>query len=141
MSKIAVAVVISSLFLSLDRSASSADESVFSGPQVGESLPPLKVVLAYGAKKGDEVDLAAAANRRPSLLVIVSGANRPAARLTRVLMNYAEMCDSDRLSAALVWLDDDRSGAQRYLQQDGAVGSRSRCLRLDARTHDSLASS
>ena len=94
-----------------------ADEPVFSGPQAGERLPKLSVVLALGDKQGDQIDLIAVADGKPQLLVFVSGANRPAARLTRALMNYAEMRADDRLSAALVWLDGDRTAAQQYLRQ------------------------
>lgn len=107
--------VICTLLFSLAGVVFSAEESVFSGPQPGEKLPPLPVVMAYGSQKGKQVDFVAAAGRKPSLLVFVRGANRPAARLTRVLMNYAEMCAGDKLSAAVVWLDGDRSAAQRYL--------------------------
>jgi hypothetical protein len=90
---------------------------IFSGPQAGEKLPPLKVILAYGAKRGEEVDVVAGADGNPLLLVFVSGSNRPAARLTRALMNYAEMGAEEELSAALVWLDDDPTAAQQYLQR------------------------
>lgn len=78
---------------------------------------PLKVTLAYGAKQGSEVDLVQAAAGRPTLLVLIHGANRPAARLTRILLNYAEMRSQKELYAAAVWLADDRSGAEQYLRQ------------------------
>ena len=63
-------------------------------------------------KCGDEdgeggVDLVEESDGRPTLLVFVHGANRPAARLTRVLMNYAETRTDDGLYAATIWLDDD----------------------------------
>ena len=94
-----------------------AADTPFSGPQTGEKLMPLKVALAYGTSKGTEIDLVQAAAGRPTLLVLVQGANRPAARLTRILLNYAEMRSQDGLYAAAVWLADDRSGAEQYLQQ------------------------
>ncbi|MGD9855648.1 MAG: hypothetical protein AB7U20_11945 [Planctomycetaceae bacterium] len=95
-----------------------ADEapSLFSGPQVGEKLPPLKASLAYGEQAGEVVDLVELAAGRPTLLVIVNGSNRPAANLTRCLMNYAEMHE-DKLFAATVYLADDLSGAETLLRQ------------------------
>jgi hypothetical protein len=84
---------------------------------VGEKLPPLKVALAYGPSRGAEVDVVKSAEGGPLLLVIVNGANRPAAQLTRTLMNYAEIRQPDGLHAAVVWLDGDRSGAEQYLEK------------------------
>ena len=95
-----------------------ADEpvSVFSGPQVGESLPPLAVSLAYGDKTGNTVDFVEQAAGMPTLLVIVNGANRPAAGLTRALMNFSEM-QGDHLFAGVVYLDGDLSAAEKYLHR------------------------
>jgi hypothetical protein len=101
----------------ISASAAAGDEPVFSGPQPGEPLTPLPVVQAYGDDRGKTVDLAETATGKPTLLVIVNGANRPAARLTRALLNYAEMRSGDGLFAALVWLDADRSAAETYLNQ------------------------
>jgi hypothetical protein len=50
------------------------------------------------------------------MLVIVNGSNRPAARLTRALMNFAEMHE-ERLFAGVVYLDGDRSAAVAQLKQ------------------------
>ena len=50
---------------------------VFSGPQAGERLAPIPVVLVYGKEAGMTVDLVKRAAGRPTLLVIVNGANRP----------------------------------------------------------------
>lgn len=94
----------------------AADDVVYSGPQPGEELQPLNVVRAYGDDR-ETVDLLEESAGQPTLLVFVHGANRPAARLTRVLMNYAEMRTEDGLFAAMIWLDDDRSGAEQYLKQ------------------------
>lgn len=92
------------------------DDVVFSGPQPGEELQPLNVVPAY-AEQQDPIDLIDRSGGKPTLLVFVHGANRPAARLTRVLMNYAEMRAGDGLYAATIWLAEDRSGAELYLRQ------------------------
>lgn len=97
--------------------ADGADETMlFSGPQKGELLPPLKVSRVYGKQRGEVVDFITEAKGRPALLVVVNGSNRPAARLTRVLMNYAEM-QGEKLFAGVVYLDKDRSAAQKALQR------------------------
>ena len=54
------------------------DKAIFSGPQVGEKLPAMKVTIAYGQNATKTVDLIELAAGRPTLLVIVNGANRPA---------------------------------------------------------------
>jgi hypothetical protein len=89
---------------------------VFSGPQSGENLPALKVTLVYGKDAGQTVDLVERAAGKPTLLVIVNGSNRPAARLTRILMNFAEMQQA-QLFAGVVYLDDDQTAAVRQLKR------------------------
>lgn len=89
---------------------------IFSGPQPGERLPAMVVTLAYGPDAGQQVDLIERAAGRPTLLVIVNGSNRPAARLTRVLMHFTEMYE-DELFAAVVYLDRDPSAAAEQLAQ------------------------
>lgn len=92
------------------------DTEVFSGPQAGEILPPLKVMLVHGKGVSGTVDFIELASGKPTLLVIVSGTNRPAASLTRCLMNYAEM-QPNKLFAGTVYLDADPSAAESYLRQ------------------------
>ncbi|MEO1997176.1 MAG: hypothetical protein ABGZ17_18055 [Planctomycetaceae bacterium] len=110
--------VLIGLLLSGPALTACADEQaqVFSGPQAGESLPPFRVSLAFGEDVGHVVDYVKLADGRPSLLVIVNGANRPAAALTRSLMNFAEM-QGELLFAGVVYLDDDVSDAGKYLRQ------------------------
>lgn len=93
----------------------AADEITYSGPQVGEALPPLQAIRAYGDRQGESFDPVTAAEGGPLLLVFIHGANRPAARVTRALMNYAQMRAEDGLAAATIWLDDDRAAAMQYL--------------------------
>jgi hypothetical protein len=49
------------------------------------------------------------------LLVIVNGPNRPAARLTRSLMNFAEM-HKENLFAGVAYLDNDQAAALKQLE-------------------------
>jgi hypothetical protein len=94
---------------------SGESDTVFSGPQIGEKLPALNVTLAYGTEARQTIDLVERAAGRPSLLVIVNGSSRPAARLTRALMNFAEM-HKENLFAGVAYLADDSSGAMKQLQ-------------------------
>ncbi len=104
------------LSIGIGASRGDDDRVVFSGPQIQEKLPSLTVELAYDKHQGETVDFIEQAKGGPTLLVIVNGANRPAARLTRALMNYAEMQD-EKLFAGVVYLDGDRSAAAQYLRQ------------------------
>lgn len=104
------------LLLAWAVNTAAADDLVFSGPQPGEQLQSLRVVPTYRADR-NPVDFVEESDGKPTLLVFVHGANRPAARLTRVLMNYAEMKTDDGLYAATIWLDDDLSEAGQYLKQ------------------------
>ena len=72
------------LVLIMSGVGSAADPVVFSGLQPGERLPASPVVLAYGARRGGEIDLVRTADGKATMLIFVQGANRPAARLTRV---------------------------------------------------------
>jgi hypothetical protein len=111
-------VALFGLFLWLWPSLAFADDPpVFSGPQVGERLAPLQVTLAYGGETGHKTEFISQSGGKPTLLVVVNGANRPAAGLTRVLMHYAEMQPAADLFAGIVWLTDDASGAEKYFQQ------------------------
>ncbi len=89
---------------------------LFSGPQPGEKLPAVKVTLVYGEDGGETVNLVERAAGRPTLFVIVHRSSRPAARLTRALMNFAEM-RREHLFAAVIYLDADQSAASSRLKQ------------------------
>jgi hypothetical protein len=108
-------VTFAALFCGIAISDGQETDRVFSGPQPGEELPALNVTLVYGEDEGQRVDLVERADGRPTLLVIVNGSNRPAARLTRVLMNFAEM-HQERLFAGVVYLDNDPSAAVQQLK-------------------------
>ncbi len=114
--RVCLTVVTAILLAHAPRVFGAEEDAPFSGPQPGEKLPALEVVLAYGKEADQTVDFVEQAAGKPALLVIVNGSNRPAARLTRVLMNYAEM-HQDKLFAGVVYLDKDRAAALQYLQE------------------------
>jgi hypothetical protein len=86
-----------------------AEDAVFSGPQPGEVLPPLKVLAPTGESDVGEVDLVAEAAGRPLLLLFMHEVTRPSSALARVLMNYGEMRMEDGLLPATIRLTDDPS--------------------------------
>ncbi len=90
-----------------------ADDPVFSGPQPGEALPPLRVIAVGGEQTGEEVDPIQAADGKPTLLVFVHKLTRPGVALTRGLTNYAK-AQPDAVTG-IIWLDDDKAKAEEYL--------------------------
>ena len=108
------------LFLSICAAVPSPvraqQEPLFSGPQVDEKLPPLKVVGVYDQLAGREIDFVEAAAGKPLLLVFMHDLTRPSASLTRALCAYAQpRIQSGAMHAGVVWLTADRSQAKQYL--------------------------
>ncbi len=80
---------------------------LFSGPQAGEKLPPLKVRIVLGDKAGKEVDIVADAQGKPTFLVFMNEWNEDVAELMRVLTLFAEQKGKPELVKAVVWLTPD----------------------------------
>ena len=97
--------------------AVGADEKVFSGPQVGEALPPFQVRGAFDAETGKDIDFVGRAAGKPIVLVFVHEANRPSVGLTRVLTTYTAGRAKDGLHTGIVWLADDPTEAEATLKR------------------------
>ncbi len=96
----------------------SADEDkLFSGPQVGEKLPPFTVRGVYDDDAGKELDFVKQAKGKPLVLVFIHDFNRPSAMLTRLLMNYTASRAKDGLASGIVWLTDDATEAENMLKR------------------------
>jgi hypothetical protein len=93
----------------------SAADPVFSGPQAGESLSPLKVMAVYDDDAGKEIDPIEMAGGKPTMLVFVHQLTRPSMALTRALTSYAKNQADQGVVSAIIWLDDDKAGADAYL--------------------------
>jgi hypothetical protein len=106
--------VLSFLLVAFASVCSSAEDPVFSGPQVGETLPPFTVVSVY-ENAGKEVDPVKAADGKPLLLVFVHKLTRPGIKLTRVLTGYGKSQADCGAVSAIVWLQDDKAAAESYL--------------------------
>ena len=70
----------------LSAPASKADEPVFSGPQVGEQLPPFEATGVFGDLDGKKFDLIQRAGEKPIALIFVHARTRPAFGLTNLVM-------------------------------------------------------
>jgi len=91
--------------------------AIFSGPQVGETLPPLIVRGVFEPVAGKELDLAKDAGQDPLLLIFVHDVNRLAISLTRTVSQYAHSRAGDGLAAAVILLDDDPTNAEATLKR------------------------
>jgi len=93
-------------------------EKVFSGPQVGEKLPPLKVRGVFGDAAGKELELVREGDDKPRLLLFVHELNRPCLATVRAVMNYAApRAKEGKLVTAMVMLTDDATAAEELLKR------------------------
>ena len=94
----------------------SAEEVVFSGPQVGEPLPSFESSLVFGDDAGKSVDVVQNADGQPLVLVFFHQRTRPAFGLMRAIMQYAATRADDGLRNAVVFLTDDATGTEQWLK-------------------------
>jgi hypothetical protein len=90
---------------------------IFSGPQPGEKLPPLKVRIVIGDKAGEEVDIVSTAEGKPTFLIFMNEWNEEVAELMRVITLYAEQRRKPPLVTAVVWLTPDPSDLEARLER------------------------
>ena len=90
------------------------EKKLFSGPQVGEKLPPLTAQAVFGDEQGKKLNLVKSAGKKPILVVFVHQLTRPSAALTRVLMNFTIQRDDD-VYGATVFLTADVTATQARL--------------------------
>ncbi|WP_146587863.1 hypothetical protein [Posidoniimonas polymericola] len=97
--------------------ADAADEfaQLFSGPQVGEELPPFEALPAFG--EAEKVAVLDGAMDGPVLLVFVHQVTRPSIGLTRLLMEYAATKQTTGLQSRLVFLTADPTDTKAFLQR------------------------
>jgi hypothetical protein len=101
----------------------AADKPVFSGPQVGEKLPPLKIKGVYGKDAGKDLALVKLAEGKPTVLIFMHKLTRPAFATLNTILNYSATQKSKKVFTAMVLLTDDATAGeaqlkrlQRYLQ-------------------------
>jgi hypothetical protein len=91
--------------------AAWVQEPVYSGPQKGEPLPPLKVLDMTGPDKGKDVDLVADAGGSPAVWVFIHEITRQAAQVLTAIDRAAAVRPS--LKAAFVLLTADMNATEQ----------------------------
>ena len=97
----------------------AAQEKLFSGPQVGETLPPFKVRGFFDDAAGKELNFVQQAAGKPIVLVFVHDMNRMSLSLTRILTSYTASRAKDGLNTGVIWLADDVTEAEIVLKRSG----------------------
>ena len=88
-----------------DKAAQSkAAPRVFSGPQVGETLPKFSSQRMFGEDPKEVLDPVAAAGGKPVVLIFVHKITRPGIAATRVVCKFLEQKKKSGLGAAVVFL-------------------------------------
>jgi hypothetical protein len=112
-------LLISFAVLSLTALEGPAQEKLFSGPQVGEKLPPFKVRGFFDDAAGKELDFVTQAAGKPIVLVFIHDVNRPSMYFTRTLTGYTAGRAKDGLATGVIWLADDVTEAEITLKRSG----------------------
>jgi hypothetical protein len=94
----------------------SAEDAVFSGPQIGEKLPGFEFRGVYDDQAGEPLDVVTQAGLKPVILVFVHETTRPGLGLTRVVLDYAAKRQNDGLHAAVVFLTDDATATESWMR-------------------------
>lgn len=99
----------------------SADEELFSGPQVGERLVSFQTRGTLGPLAGKEFDLISSADGKPTLIIFVHEVTRPTVGLTRLIMNYAATRAKDGLTSGVVFLSADPTETENWMKRAASV--------------------
>lgn len=94
-----------------------ADEPVFSGPQIGEKLPPFEVAGVFGELDGKKFDLIQQASGKPLALIFVHARTRPAFGLTNLVMKFVATRSKAGLKGGVIFLTDDATATERWMRQ------------------------
>lgn len=111
------AVLFLGWMLCLVASAQADVQKIFSGPQLGETLPAFKVRGVFDPDAGKDMDFVTAAAGKPIVLIFIHEVNRQSIALTRVLSQYTVSRAKDGLATGVVWLDDDATEAENTLKR------------------------
>jgi hypothetical protein len=112
-------LLISFVVLSLSVLQGNAQEKLFSGPQVGEKLPPFKVRGFFEPYAGKEVDFVTQAAGKPIVLVFIHDVNRMSLSLARFLTAYTVTRAKEGLATGVIWLADDVTEAEITMKRSG----------------------
>ncbi len=110
-------LLISIVFLAGTGLDGRAQDKVFSGPQVGERLPPFSVRGFFGDDAGKELNFVTQAGGKPIVLVFIHDCNRKSLLMTRTLTMYTAERAKDGLATGVIWLTDDVSEGEILLKR------------------------
>ena len=97
------------------------EKKIFSGPQVTEKLPPLKVKGVFGKESGKDFDFVKLAAGKPTLIIFMHKLTRPSAAVTRTLMQYGGKKPSDKFFTAMVFLTPDLTDGEKRIKRARSV--------------------
>ncbi|HSG70761.1 MAG TPA: hypothetical protein VLA12_10125 [Planctomycetaceae bacterium] len=92
-----------------------AEDPVFSGPQVGETLPSFKAKGVFGDSAGKEFDFIEQAKGKSVALIFVHARTRPAFGLTNTIMKFAAGKKKDGLESGVIFLTDDPTETAKWM--------------------------
>lgn len=113
MSRLPVAAI---LIVCFSFQTSAAEDPVFSGPQAGEKLPPLKMKAVTGDDAGKEIDVVSQAGDRPLVIVFVHQRTRPAFGLMNTVTRFAASRPKDKLATGVCFLTDDATSTENWVK-------------------------
>lgn len=93
----------------------AAEDPIFSGPQVGETIPPLKAKGVFGDRADREIDLIEKGDTDPLALIFVHARTRPAFGLTNTIMKWA--ASREGLRRSVVFLTDDATSTSGWMRK------------------------
>jgi hypothetical protein len=99
----------------------TADDPIFSGPQLGEELPSLEVRGLSGEQAGQQFDLVAQAKGKPIVVIFVHQLTRPGLALTNTVMRFAASRAKSGLVAGFVFLTDDVTKTEAWAKRAQAA--------------------
>ena len=94
-----------------------AEDPVFSGPQVSEKLPALKIKGVFGEHAGKEFDFLKASGEKPVLIFFIHERTRPAFGLMRAITKYAVTRKDDGLQTAVIFLTGDATETEKWMNR------------------------
>jgi hypothetical protein len=102
---------------SLVNARATADDEVFSGPQVGEKLTGFKLRGVIGDLEGKEIDLISEANGKPVVLVFMHKLTRPSVAVTRAVLDYSSKFRKEEMVSGLIFLSDDATATEAQIKR------------------------
>ena len=94
---------------------SAEEEPVFSGPQIGEQLPPFSAQGVFGDDADKDIEVVAKDAKDPTLLIFVHQRTRPAFGLTNTMMKYAKTRKG--LRNTVVFLTEDTTAQAEWVRR------------------------